>query len=99
MCAIGGVVCDISLKGNVTVVFVTDEDEQVTELKGVLFSPNLGHNLFSPNAEFDGETWDHLGGPNRVMTAFNGRVTFSNQDGMLMATAYRQKISMSRCLR
>ena len=23
------------------------------------------------------------------MTAFNGRVTFSNQDGMLMATAYR----------
>ena len=31
----------------------------------------------------------HLGGPDRVMTAFNGRVTFSNQDGMLMATAYR----------
>lgn len=86
---IGGVACDVSLKGNVTVVFVTDEGEYVTQLKGVLFSPNLGYNLFSPNAEFDGETWEHLGGPDRVMTAFNGRVTFSNQDGMLMATAYR----------
>ena len=74
-------------EGNVTVV--TDEDEYVTELKGVRFSPNLGCNLFSPNAEFDGETWDHLGGTNRVMIAFDGRVTFSGKDDMLMAKAYR----------
>ena len=42
--------------------------------------PNLGYNLFSPSAEFDGESWNGLGGPDGVMTAFNG---------MLIASAYR----------
>ena len=54
----------------------------------VLYSPNLGYNLFSPNAEFD-ETWNRHGGPDKVLTAFDGNVTFKNQNGMLVATAYR----------
>ena len=55
----------------------------------VLYSPNLGYNLFSPNAEFDGETWNRHGGPDKVLTAFDGNVTFENQNGMLVVTAYR----------
>ncbi|CAM9974287.1 unnamed protein product, partial [Sphacelaria rigidula] len=86
---IGGVTCNVSLKGNLTVVFVTDEVEYVADLQGVLYAPDLGYNLFSPSSEFNGEGWDRLGGPDRIMTAFNGRVTFANQDGMLVAIAYR----------
>ena len=87
---IGGVTCNVSLKGNLTVVFMTEDNEFVTELKDVMYAPDLGYNLFSPRAEFDGETWDRLGaGPDGIMTAFNGRVTFANHDGMLVATAYR----------
>ena len=86
---IGGMVCDVSLKGNLTVVFETDSDEYVAELKGVLFSLNQGCDLISPNEKFDGDNWDRLGGSNRVVTAFNGRVTFSNQGGMLVAASYR----------
>ena len=55
----------------------------------VLYSPNLGYNLSPPNAEFDGETWNRHGGPDKVFTAFDGNVTFENQNGMLVATAYR----------
>ena len=54
----------------------------------MLYSPNLGYNLFSPSAEFDGKSWNGLG-PDGVMTAFDGHVTFQNFDGMLIATAYR----------
>ena len=32
---------------------------------------------------------DGFGGPDGVMTAFDGHVTFQNFDGMLIATAYR----------
>ena len=56
----------------------------------MLYSPNLGYNLFSPSADFDGKSWNGLGGPDDgVMTAFQGQVTFPNFDGMLIATAYR----------
>ena len=86
---IGGVTCNVSLKGNLTVVFMTEGKEFITELKDVMYAPDLGYKLFSPRAEFDGETWDRLGGPDGIMTAFNGRVTFANHDGKLVATAYR----------
>ena len=48
-----------------------------------------GSNILCPNAEFDGENWDHLGGSDKVFTVFDGKVTFENKDGMLAATAYR----------
>ena len=86
---VGGVTCDVSLKGTLTVVFVSEENEYVAELKNVLYAPSCGYNLFSPSAEFDGNNWDRLGGPEGVMTAFNGSVTFANRDGMLVAIAYR----------
>ena len=70
-------------------VFVTADSEFSVELKNVLHSPNSGYNLFSPSAEFDGESWNGLGGPDGVMTAFQGQVTFQNFDGVLIATAYR----------
>ena len=54
----------------------------------MLYSPNLGYNLFSPSAEFDGESWNCLRSPGGVMTAFQEQVTFQNF-GMLIATAYR----------
>ena len=69
-------------------VFVTDDDEFVVELKNVKYGPNVGYSLFSPSAEFDG-TWDKVGGPDRIMTAFEGRVTFRHRNGMMVATAYR----------
>lgn len=68
---IGGVTCNVSLKGNSTVVFVTEMDECIADLQDVLYAPHLGYNLFSPSAEFNGESWGRLGGPNGVMTAFN----------------------------
>ena len=55
----------------------------------MLYSPNLGYKRFSPSAEFDGKSWNGLGGPDGVMTAFDGHVIFQNFDGMLIATAYR----------
>ena len=86
---IGGVSCEVAYSGTLDLVFVTADSEFSVELKNVLYSPNLGYNLFSPSAEFDGESWNGLGGPNGVMTAFNGQVTFQNFDGMLIASAYR----------
>ncbi|CAB1096609.1 unnamed protein product [Ectocarpus sp. CCAP 1310/34] len=86
---IGGVSCEISFSGTLELVFVTADSEFSMELKNVLYSPNLGYNLFSPSAEFDGESWNGLGGPDGVMTAFKGQVTFQNFDGMLIASAYR----------
>ena len=44
--------------------------------------------MFSPSAEFDG-TWDKVDGPERITTAFEGRVTFRHRNGMMVATAYR----------
>ena len=55
----------------------------------MLYFPNLGYNLYSPSAEFDGESWNGLGGPDGVMNAFHVQVTFQNFHGMLIATAYR----------
>ena len=86
---IGGVSCEVAYSGTLDLVFVTADSEFSVELKNVLYSPNLGYNLFSPSAEFDGESWNGLGGPNGVMTAFHGQVTFQNFDGMLIASAYR----------
>lgn len=59
----------------------------MVELKYVLYAPNIGYNLFSPNAEYDGNSWDRLGGSDGVMTAFNGGVTPANWDGMLVTIA------------
>ncbi|CAN0387937.1 unnamed protein product [Scytosiphon promiscuus] len=86
---IGGVSCDVTLSGTLEVVFVSCDGQFSVELQNVLYCPNLGYNLFSPNAEFDGESWDHLGGPDRVLTAFDGQVIFQNYDGMLVSPAYR----------
>ena len=63
--------------------FVTPKSEFTAELTDVLYSPNLGYNLFSPNAEFD-ETWNRHGGPDKVLTAFDGNVTFENQNGICL---------------
>ena len=69
---------------------MTADSEFSVELKNVLYAPNMEYNLFSPRAEFDGESWN---GPRvvlmLVMTAFQGQVTLQNFDGMLIATAYR----------
>ena len=86
---IGGVTCEVALSGTLELVFVSADNEFLVELKNVLYCPKLGYNLFSPSAEFDGESWNGLGGPRGVMTAFHGHVTFENFDGMLVATAYR----------
>ena len=86
---IGGVSCEVEFSGTLELVFVTAHSEFSVELKKVLYSPNLGYNLFSPSADFDGESWNGLGGPDGVMTAFYGQVTLQNFDGMLIATAYR----------
>ena len=59
----------------------------------MLYSPNLGYNLFSPRAECDGKSWNGLGGHDGVMTAFDGHVTFQDFDGMLIATAYRSVLA------
>lgn len=48
---VGGVTCDVSLKGNLT-VFKTEENEYVAELKDVLCGPNIGYNLISSSEEF-----------------------------------------------
>ena len=86
---IGGVTCEVALSGTLELVFVTADSEFSVESENVLYSPNLGYNLFSPSAEFDGKSWNGLGGPDGVMAAFDGHVTFQNFDDMLIATAYR----------
>ena len=86
---IGGVSCKVEFSGTLELVFVTADSEFSAELKNVLYSPNLGYNLFCTSAEFDGESWNGLGGPDGAMTAFQGQDTFQNFDGMLIATAYR----------
>ena len=68
---------------------MTADSEFSVELKHVLYSPNLGYSVFSLSAEFGGESWNGLGGPDGVMTAFQGQITFQNFDGMLIAIAYR----------
>ena len=77
---------------------MTANSEFSVELKNVLYSTNLGYNLFSPSAEFDGESWNSIGGPNGVMTAFQRQLTFQNLDGMLIATAYRLEDSIGTVL-
>ena len=74
---IAGVSCEVYFSGTLELVFVTADSKFSVELKNALYSPNLGYNLFSPSAEFDGESWNGLGGPDGVMTAFQGQVTFS----------------------
>ena len=48
---IGGVSCEVEFSGTLELVFVTADSEFSVELKNVLYSPNLGYNLFSPSAE------------------------------------------------
>ena len=86
---IGGVSCEVEYSRTLGLVLVTADSVFSVELKNVLYSPNLGYNLFSPSAEVDGESWNGLGGPDGAMTAFQGQVTFQNFDGMLIATACR----------
>ena len=83
----GGMKCNGTPFGTLTLVFVTGDDEFVVNRKGVLYSLNLWYNIFAPNVEFDGVTWDRIGGLRRVMSAFGENVTFSNHEGMLGATA------------
>ena len=53
---IGGVSCEVEFSGTLELVFVIADSEFSVELENVLYSPNLGYNLFSPSAEFDGES-------------------------------------------
>ena len=53
--------CEVVLSGTLEFVFVAADSEFSVELENVLYSPDLGYNLFSPSAEFDGESWNHLG--------------------------------------
>lgn len=55
------VACEVALSGTLEFVFVAADSEFSVELENVLYSPDLGYNLFSPSAEFDGESWNHLG--------------------------------------
>ena len=57
---IGGVTCEVALSGTLELVFVTADSEFSVELENVLYSPNLGYNLFSHRAEFDGKSWNCL---------------------------------------
>ena len=50
---IGGVSCEVEFSGTLELVFVTADREFSVELKNVLYSPNLGYNLFSPRAEVE----------------------------------------------
>ena len=47
---IGGVTCEVALSGTQALVFVTADSKFSVELENVLYSPNLGYNLFSPSA-------------------------------------------------
>ena len=58
---VGGVSCEVEFSGTLEFVFVTADSEFSVELKNVLYTPNLGYNLFPPSAEFDGESWNCLG--------------------------------------
>ena len=52
--------------------------------------PDLGYNLFSPTAAFDGMTYDTIGGPDRIMTALGGEVVFRlGHDNLLSSQARR----------
>ena len=86
---IGGVSCEVEFFGTLELVFVTADSELSAELKNVLYSLNLGYNLFSPKAQFDVKSWNGRGGPDDAATAFQGEVVFQNFDSMLIATAYR----------
>ena len=55
----------------------------------MLYVPDLGFNLFSPTAVFDGKTWERIGGPHSVMTAYSGKVNFCYRDRLLVASAFR----------
>ena len=48
--------------------------------------PDLGCNLFSPVAAFDGVTYDKFGGPEKFMTAFGGDVVFRLVSGSLLSS-------------
>ena len=93
--------CDITVRGinetekkgerigDLSVSFVSDNGDFQTELEDVLYVPDLGFNLFSPTAVFDGKTWERIGGPDSVMTAYNGKVNFCYRDKLLVASASR----------
>lgn len=81
---------------------MTEEDEYVADLQNVLCARHLRYSLFSPSAEFNSESRDRSRGRNGGVFdryTINGRVTFANQDGIFVATAYRVRgATRSFCL-
>lgn len=72
---IEGKVCFAEAMGTLTMVFVNGDQEFIANLHDVIYVPKLGYKLCSPNVEFDGETWNHIGSPDGMMTGFGDRVT------------------------
>lgn len=60
------------------------------KLLRVLYVPDLGYNLFSPVAEFDGMTYDVIGGPDRIMTVFGGTIVFRQDNGNTLTARARR---------
>ena len=46
--------------------------------------------MFSPVAAFDGVTYDKIGGPEKIMTAFGGDVAFRLGSGSLLSSTVRR---------
>ena len=66
----------VEFSGTLELVFVTADSKFPVEMKNVLYFPNLGYNLFSSSAEFDGESWNVLGGPDGVRVLFKDKSLF-----------------------
>lgn len=75
--------------GTLNVVFVDGNQRFSADLHGVIYLPKLGYNLFYPNVEFDGETWNLIVGADGVMTAFGDKLTFHSRGRMVVTTGYR----------
>ena len=85
---IGESACKVQLEGALILEFV--EEQSIVKLDRVLYVPDLGYNLFSPVAAFDGVTYDKIGGPEKIMTVFGGDVVFRLGSGSLLSsTAHR----------
>ena len=85
---IGGAACTAELEGDLCLEFVNEK--VIVALSQVLYVPDLGYNLFSPTSVFDGLTYDVMGGPDKIMTAFGGDVVFRlGRDNLLSSKTRR----------
>lgn len=66
------------------------EEQSIVKLDRVLYVPDLGYNLFFSLAAFNGVTYDKIGGPEKIMTAFGGDVVFRLGSGSLLSSTARR---------